>query len=249
VAGYVGALLTAIYTFRMIFRTFFGEPVEEARELEQGHLAHADVPRNPLTGEEEDTDVGFPGPDHFIAEREWPMKIAMGTLAVLALVAGAIQIPGVDDEVTKFLDPSFAGSRLYAAQVPTSPAWVGLVIGALIGGVGIGLAARIWLRDPAIAVRLRERFAPVFQFLVHKWYMDELINTLIVRPVLWFGRFVDTVLEPDVIGGVLTGGTTSVVRAGSALVRWAQTGFLRYYAAVMIIAVSGVAAYFLASSS
>ncbi|HEV3128903.1 MAG TPA: NADH-quinone oxidoreductase subunit L [Solirubrobacteraceae bacterium] len=247
--GYVGAFLTAIYTFRMIFRTFFGEPVEEARELEQGHLAHADVPRNPLTGEEEDTDVGFPGPDHFIAEREWPMKIAMGTLAVLALVAGAIQIPGVDDEVTKFLDPSFAGSRLYAAQVPTSPAWVGLVIGALIGGVGIGLAARIWLRDPAIAVRLRERFAPVYQFLVHKWYMDELINTLIVRPVLWFGRFVDTVLEPDVIGGVLTGGTTSVVRAGSALVRWAQTGFLRYYAAVMIIAVSGVAAYFLASSS
>ena len=77
ILGYVGALLTGIYTFRMIFRAFFGEPAPEAGELEHGHLAHAEVPRNPMTGEEEDTDVGFPGPGHFIAEREWPMKFAM----------------------------------------------------------------------------------------------------------------------------------------------------------------------------
>jgi NADH-quinone oxidoreductase subunit L len=247
--GYVGALLTAIYTFRMIFRAFFGEPVKEARELEQGHLAHAEVPTNPLTGEEEDTDVGFPGPLHFIAEREWPMKIAMSILAVLALVAGAVQIPGVDDEVTKFLDPTFAGSKLYALDVPTAPAWVGLVIGGLIGVIGISVAARIWLRDPAFAVRLRERLSPLYQFLVNKWYMDELLDTLIVRPVLWFGRVVDTVLEPAVITGALTGGATNLIRAGSALVRRTQTGFLRYYAAVMLLFISGVAAYFLATSS
>ena len=97
IAGYFGALLTGIYTFRMIFRAFFGEPSEEARELEHGHLAHAEVPRNPLTGEEEDTDVGFPGPEHHIAERDWPMKGAMAVLALLALVGGVMQIPGVDD--------------------------------------------------------------------------------------------------------------------------------------------------------
>ena len=62
IVGYIGAFLTGIYTFRMIFRAFFGEPVPEARELEHGHLHHADVPRNPMNGEEEDTDVGFPGP-------------------------------------------------------------------------------------------------------------------------------------------------------------------------------------------
>src|SRR5438105_1020610 len=88
IVGYGGALLTGIYTFRMIFRTFLGDPVPEAVELEQGHLHHADVPRNPMSGEEEDPDVGFPGPGHFIAEREWPMKIAMGTLAALALIGG-----------------------------------------------------------------------------------------------------------------------------------------------------------------
>src|SRR5262249_37657858 len=110
IVGYAGALPPGIYPFRLIFRPIFREPVCEARELEEGHLHHADVPRNPMTGEEEDTDVGFPGPDHFIAEREWPMKIAMSTLALLAVIAGVIQIPGIDDGVTKFLEPTFADS-------------------------------------------------------------------------------------------------------------------------------------------
>ena len=51
VIGYIGAFLTAIYTFRMIFRAFYGEPVPEARELEGGHLHHAEHATNPATGE------------------------------------------------------------------------------------------------------------------------------------------------------------------------------------------------------
>ena len=125
IVGYVGALLTAIYTFRMIFRAFFGKPCPEAEELEHGHLHHAEVPTNPLTGEEEDTDVGFPGPGHYIAEREVPMKVAMGTLAVLAVIAGALQIPGVDDVVTRFLEPTFANSKYANVDVTTGSAWLG----------------------------------------------------------------------------------------------------------------------------
>jgi NADH-quinone oxidoreductase subunit L len=250
IAGYVGALLTGIYTFRMIFRAFFGEPVAEARELEQGHLAHHEgPPRNPVSGEEEDTDVGFPGPGHFIAEREWPMKVAMGTLALLAIVAGALQIPGVDDAVTKFLDPTFADSKLVHAQVPTSPAWVGLLIGAVIALVGIGIAYRLWVAAPLIPFRLRERFGGLHSFLVHKWYFDELIDFAVVRPAAWLGRFSNTVLERIVIGGVITGGTSGVVRAGSAAVRRWQTGFLRLYAAAIVVAAFGVALYFLLEAS
>jgi NADH-quinone oxidoreductase subunit L len=249
IVGYFGALLTGIYTFRMIFRAFFGEPCEEARELEHGHLAHAEVPRNPMTGEEEDTDVGFPGPGHFIAEREWPMKIAMSALAVLALIGGAVQIPGVDDAVTRFLDPTFADSRFVHTQVGTGSAWVGLIIGALIALAGISIAYRIWVVEPGIATRARERFAAVYVFLSHKWYFDELIDFAVVRPSLWTGRLVDSVLERSLIQGVLTGGTSGAVRAGSAAVRRAQTGFVRYYAALMVVCISGVALYFLISSS
>jgi NADH-quinone oxidoreductase subunit L len=249
IVGYAGALLTGIYTFRMIFRAFLGDPVPEAVELEHGHLHHAEVPRNPLTGEEEDTDVGFPGPGHFIAEREWPMKIAMGALAVLALIGGVVQIPGVDDGITKFLEPTFADSKYAHVQLSTGSAWVGLIVGALIAIAGIFIAFRIWVAQPGTSARLRERFSAAYVFLWHKWYFDELIDLLIVRPALWTGRMVDSVLERSLIQGVLTGGTTGAVGAVSAAVRRAQTGFLRYYAALMIVCVGGVALYFLIASS
>ena len=248
ILGYLGALMTGIYTFRMIFRAFWGEPVEEARELEHGHLHHAEVPTNPMTGEEEDTDVGFPGPGHFIAEREWPMKIAMSALAVLAVIGGVVQIPGVDDAVTRFLEPTFADSKYVHVEVASSPAWVGLVIGALIAIAGISIAYRIWVARPGTSLRLRERFTGVYVFLSHKWYFDEIIDFLIVRPVLWTGRLVDTTGERGVIGGV-TDATSGAVRATSAAVRRGQTGFLRYYAALMIVCVGGVALYFLISST
>jgi NADH-quinone oxidoreductase subunit L len=249
IAGYLGALLTGIYTFRMIFRAFFGDPCEEARELEHGHLAHAEVPRNPLTGEEEDTDVGFPGPGHYIAEREWPMRIAMGTLAVLAVIGGVLQIPGIDDAVTKFLAPTFADSKFAHVEVNSGPAWIGLVIGAAIAVIGISIAYRIWVAQPGTSARVRERFSGLYVFLSHKWYFDELIDFVVVRPTLWTGRMVVSVLERSVISGAVTGGTTGAVGAISAAVRRAQTGYLRYYAALMILALSGVALYFLISSS
>jgi NADH-quinone oxidoreductase subunit L len=249
IIGYAGALLTGVYTFRMIFRTFLGGPVPEAVELEHGHLHHAEVPFNPMTHEEEDTDVGFPGPGHYIAEREWPMKIAMSALAVLAVIGGLIQIPGIDDGITKFLDPSFADSKYAHVEPSTGQAWLGLVIGALIAGAGIFVAYRIWIARPGTATRLRERFSAVYTFLWHKWYFDELIDFLIVRPTLWTGRMVDSVLERRLIQGVFTGGTTGAVGALSAAVRRGQTGFLRYYAALMIVCVGGVALYFLIASS
>ena len=70
-----------------------------------------------------------------------------------------------------------------------------------------------------------------------------------MRPALWFGHFAGTVLERIVVGGAITGGTTGLVRAGSAIVRRAQTGLVRYYAATMVISISAVALYFLISSS
>jgi NADH-quinone oxidoreductase subunit L len=247
IAAYVGAFMTGIYTFRMIFRTFFREPVEEARELEHGHLHHAEVPTNPMTGEEEDTDVGFPGPGHYIAEREMPMKVAMGTLALLAVIGGVVQIPGVDNGIERFLEPTFADSHL--KEPSTSSAWIGLVVGALIALAAIGVAYRLWVARPEIPVMLRERFPGVHRFLSNAWYIDDVIDIVIVRPALWSGRVAESVIERIVISGGITGGTVGVIRAGSAAVRRWQTGFLRYYAAAMIVALAGVALYFLISST
>jgi NADH-quinone oxidoreductase subunit L len=249
IAGYLGAAMTGLYTFRMIFRAFFGDPVPEAVELEQGHLHHPESGFNPGTGELEDTDVGFPGAEHHIAERDWAMRVPMGILAVLAIVGGAVQIPGIDDAVEGFLKPTFAGSKFADVSVKVGPSWVGLIIGALIAIAGIAIAYRIWVVRPQTATDLRERMPAVHNFFYRKWYFDELIDLLVVRPAQWTGRVAGTVLERGVIGGGVTGGSTGVVRAASALVRRSQTGFLRYYVALMLAGIAFVALYFLIEST
>jgi NADH-quinone oxidoreductase subunit L len=249
VLGYIGAFLTALYTWRMIFRAFHGDPVEEARELEQGHLHHAEVPRNPATGEAEDTDVGFPGPDHHIAERAAPMRVAMSLLAVGAIGAGLIQIPKVDFVVDDFLRPAFRDSHLYAPHEQNSVLVIGLILGALLGFAGIAIAYRIWVAAPGTAARLRERLEPVWRLFVNKWYFDELIDVLVVRPGAWFGRFTQQTFERIVVNGALIGGATGLVRAGSAAVRSAQSGFVRYYAGLLLLGLAATALYFLLNST
>ncbi len=249
IVGYGGALLTGVYTFRMIFRAFFGEPCEEARELERGHLVHHEIPTNPLTGETEDTDVGFPGAEHHIAERDLAMKVPMAVLALLAIVGGILQIPGVDRSIQRFLSPTFADSRLAHLDPAAGAEWVGLVIGAAIAIVGIAIAYRIWIGKPGTSAALETRLAGLHRFLSRKWYFDELIDFVVVRPAQWTGRFAESVLEPGVIAGGITGGTTGLVRACSAAVRRAQNGFVRYYAGAVVVGISGLALYFLISAT
>ncbi len=248
VAGYIGAFLTAIYTFRMIFRAFYGEPVPEALEFESGHPHHTDVPRNPANDEIEDTDVGFPGPEHAIAETAWPMKIAMSILAVGAAGLGLLQVPGVDDVISKFLRPTFASSPLYEPRTNTSLEIIGAVLGTVLALVGIGIAYRIWVARPGTA-RLWERRLPrLYHLFAGLWFFDVAFEAVLVRPMAAAGRYLRDDFEPRIIDGLIIGGTSSVVRAGSTAVRAAQSGLIRYYAALLAVGVAAVALYFLLQS-
>jgi NADH-quinone oxidoreductase subunit L len=248
IVGYLGAALTGFYAFRMVFRVFFGDPVPEARELEGGHLAHGE-PMNPMTGEPEDTDVGFPGPEHAVAERSWPMKFAMAPLAVLALGAGVVGIPGVTDTLEHFLEPSFESS-IYAADNPSDSAeWVGLAAGGIIALASIYLAYVFYLRRPGITLQLRDRYRRVHDFLEHKWYFDELYDAVFVRPMASLGSFGRRVIETDFVQGFIVGGATGVVRAGTSVARAIQTGYLRAYALLLLFGAALVVLYFLIASS
>jgi NADH-quinone oxidoreductase subunit L len=249
VVGYVGAFLTAVYTWRAIFRAFWGRPCEEAVELEHGHLAHADVPRNPANGEEEDVQVGFPGPEHVIAERALPMKVAMTLLAIGATVAGVVQIPGVSHVITNFLEPTFEGSKYLHDEPSSGFIAFGMILGTVIALAGIALAHRIWVAKPGSAAAWRARFAGAYTLFFNKWWFDELIDLVVVRPFAAFGNFSRRTFERVVIEGALVDGTTSVVRAGSAAVRAIQTGFLRYYAALLLLGGAAVVLYFLIVAS
>jgi NADH-quinone oxidoreductase subunit L len=248
IIGYLAAGLTAFYAFRMVFRVFFREPVPEALELEQGHLAHHE-PANPATGEAEDADVGFPGSEHHVAEREWPMKAAMGPLALLTLIGGIVAIPYATDWLEKFLEPTFADSRFRDTAPTHGSELLGLIAGGLISIAGIAAAYFIYLRRRSLRLTVRERLETVHTFLARKWYFDELYDAAFVRPARGLGRFGRGVVETDLVQGVFVGGATNVVRAGSSIARAVQTGYLRSYALLLLAGLSGLALYFLIASS
>ena len=243
IGGYVAALLTAFYSFRIGFRVVAGKPCEEARELERGHLAHAD-PVNPATGEPEDTDVGFPGPDHHIAERAKPMALAMGVLGVLALVAGFIQLPGVTAVLEHFLEGSFEDSELFAIHPSPAHAWLGLLIGGVVSIVGIGLAYFCYVARPGVTLVLRERFGRLHDFLFGRWYFDELLDLLVYRPLTATGRFFNRTFERVVIDGIVNG-AGGLVRGAGEIVRGAQSGFVRAYALLVLGGFAALGLYFL----
>jgi NADH-quinone oxidoreductase subunit L len=248
IGGYLGALLTAIYSFRLVFRVLGGEECDEARQLrETGHVVHAE-PENPATGEPEDTDVGFPGAEHHIAEQAPPMRVAMAALGLFALFAGFIQVPGLDNVIHNFLAPTFAASPFEAIEPSTGASWVGLGVGTLIALLGIGIAHQLYVRQPGTTARLIQRLRALHSFLLHKWYFDELIEALIVHPALAIGAFCNSTFERVVVQGLVSG-TVEIVRDAAGVVRTVQSGFVRSYALLLVAGFAALALYFLIQSS
>jgi NADH-quinone oxidoreductase subunit L len=248
VLGFAAALLTALYTFRMVFRVFFGDPVPEARELEEGHVHH-EHPHNPSTGEVEDTDVGYPGEEHAIAERSWPMKAAMSVLALGSIFGGIVLVPGLTKTLDHFLHPTFEESPFFTQIPSVGEEWAFGAIGGIISLVGIGLAYMIWMKRPGLTARMIDRFPAVHGFLANKWYFDELYDYGVVRPTAAFGRFGRTVIESAFVQGTIVGGAVGVVRAGTSFARAIQSGYLRAYALLLLIGMFCLALYFLIVAS
>ncbi len=181
VFGYLGALLTGVYTFRMIFRAFLGDPCPEAEELSTATCTTPSTVQ-PRHRRDRGHRGRLPRPRHAVAEQNGTMKFAMSALAVLAVIGGLVQIPGVDDKITQFLAPTFAADPLYTHDPSSGTAWIGLIIGALIAVAGISIAFRLYVRAPGTSARLQERAGALHTFLYNKWYFDELIDLLVVRP-------------------------------------------------------------------
>jgi NADH-quinone oxidoreductase subunit L len=178
------------------------------------------------------------------------MKLAMGALLVLAAIGGFLQIPQVTHVLDTFMEPTFADSALYEEVSPSDTLTaVGLVVGAALGVLGIAIAYVLWVRNPEAPARIRTRLAPLHRLFSHKWYFDELIDGLIVRPFAWFGRFARGTFERLVVNGLFVGGTSGAVRAGSSAVRAAQSGFLRYYAALLLLGLAALGVYFLLAAA
>src|SRR6202000_3051095 len=142
-----------------------------------------------------------------------------------------------------------ADSPLASLEPSNTAAWVGLAIGAAISLAGIGIAYFLYVARPETPAALQKRFGAVHTFLYNKWYFDEAIDILVVRPALAVGRFANRVFERYVIDGAITGGTEETVGKAGAIVRTFQNGIVRSYGLFLIFGAVGLALYFLIQQS
>ena len=255
VAGYIGAAFTVFYTWRMIFRAFWGQPCEQAQVvIDTGHAYHPAEHTNPHTGNEddpstqevEDSEVGFPGKEHKYAETTWQMRYAMIPLAILAVVAGLIQLPfGITNVLSSFLEPTFANTIVDYEPDNSGLEAFGLILSSVIAIVSLACAYWIWVRKPGTSAAIQARLPWLHKLFINKWYFDQFYSIFVVRPVVWIGQWAQDSFERVVINGALIGGTSGLVKAGSAAVRAFQTGLIRAYAALVIGGLSVVLLYFL----
>jgi NADH-quinone oxidoreductase subunit L len=116
------------------------------------------------------------------------------------------------------------------------PFWV-KILPLIVGVIGIGIAYGLYIRDPEIPKRLAARWRGLYQFLLNKWYFDELYDFLFVRPAFAVGRLLWKRGDGTVIDGLGPDGiaatTVVLARRASAL----QTGYVYHYAFAMLIGV------------
>jgi len=228
VAGLVGALLTGLYTFRLFFVVFLGEPSPLVLEHEGG--AHAS---------EEDASRPHGETVHH-GEGPWTMTWPVAVLAVLAVVGGWLQVAGVWHPFGEWLDPIAFGREHLALVEPTvTQDYVTSALAVGLGLVGMGIA---WLLYGARR-RPVPRNAAVQDTLEHKFWFDELYDLIFYKPAVLATRALRRGVEKPLIGGSISGLTLGA-RETAGAVGEAQTGYLRSYALAIALAVAVIIVVF-----
>jgi NADH-quinone oxidoreductase subunit L len=186
-AGLAGTLLTGIYTFRLLFVVFLGEPSPLVREHDHGH-AHGEGPRT--------------------------MTVPVAVLAVLAVVGGWVQIAGLWHPFGEWLDPIAVGREHLALVEPTvTQDYVTSALAVGLGLIGVGVAWMLYgSRKWAVP-----RLPAVQQTLEHKLWFDELYDAIFYTPGVFVSRLLRKGIEKPLIGGSISGVTLGAREAGGAV--------------------------------
>jgi NADH-quinone oxidoreductase subunit L len=244
-AGILGAGLTAFYMFRLYILAFRGTP-------RMGHDAEHHVHESPpsmivplavlailsvIGGW-----VGPPMMENGHPFGRWLEPVfASGTHGI---AGSATSHPAPAGDVPHGAADAVHGAASHDAghALPRSTEILLIVLSVGVAATGIALAFQFYERNPGAATRLRERLSGVHRALLNKYWVDELYDAVVVRPVrgvsvaLW--RFWDEKIVDGLVNGV--GYTLEGV---SAVLRLFQTGFVGTYALFFAI---GVLALFLA---
>ncbi len=173
---------------------------------------------------------------HHLHESPWQMTVPLIVLAILSLVGGFVQLPelfGGHDYLNQFLAKSGVPALVHeeGGSMVTSEYY-------LLGGTVIGLAIIIFATARSFAVdKFEGRYTGLKKFFADKWYIDELYDAVIVRPLEGLSKILDKYVERMGIDGIVNG-VGKTVRWGSDRVRLIQTGQVGFYIFAMVIGIT-----------
>ena len=218
--GMAAAVMTAFYSWRLLFMTFHGEP-----RASQEVMSH-------------------------VHESPWSMLVPLYFLAAGSILSGILfnhYFVGDGHEAfwgqAIFLGPDNNIMEAFH-HVPAWVKWAPIVAGV----VGIAVAWKFYIRRPDIPASLAKLHHELYLFLLNKWYFDELFDLTLVNPAKWLGRLLWKGGDGRIIDGFGPDGLSAMVlrvaRRASAL----QSGYLYHYAFAMLIGVAVLVTLFYTSS-
>jgi NADH-quinone oxidoreductase subunit L len=227
-AGVVGAFLTAFYMFRLYILAFRG----------QSRLSHE--------------------AEHHLHESPPVMIAPLVVLAGLSIVGGWIGMPMQEGghALQRWLAPSLApvatavhgaahgAGHAAAHEVSRTTEWILMLLSVGVALAGIVTAFRMYLQQPSLATSLQERFAGVHRTLLNKYWVDELYDATVVRFTMGISNLFWKLVDTKIVDGIVNG-VGYTLEGASAVLRWAQTGFVGTYALLFAAGVVALLLHFL----
>ncbi|NLT35189.1 MAG: NADH-quinone oxidoreductase subunit L [Gaiellales bacterium] len=211
IVGLIAAFITAFYTFRAVFMTFWGN-------------------------DRTDPEVG-----KHIHESPKSMIIPLGILAVLSVIAGlVIGLPPEGGLLHRFLEPVFQhANEILGVEHHGFGALdvVLMIVSVLVALSGIALAYLFYIRRPdELPQKAGKKAGWLYKGIANKWYMDEIYNVAIITPLVEGSRVIYKWFDVAVIDGLVN--LAGRIWGGfGKMARPFQTGRVENYALIMFLAV------------
>ncbi len=214
-AGIAAALMTAFYSWRLLFLTFHGRTRADEQTFDHAH------------------------------ESPWVMVAPLFVLAAGALFSGALAYEYfVGHKMDNFWGGSILMLTNIIEDAQHVPKWV-KILPIVVGVLGIGGAWVMYMAKPGWPARVAGSIGPVYRFVFNKWYFDELYDRLFVRPSFFIGRGLWKSGDGAVIDGVGPDGVAAATKDIAGRASRLQSGYVFHYAFAMLIGLVLLASWFL----
>ena len=182
--------------------------------------------------------------EHHIHESPAVMTIPLIVLAILATVGGWVNLPDGwlwGNAFARFLAPAVG---TFQPVIEANSTYLSLIAlaASIIGGV---LAWVLYIQLPGIPFLLAWRLKPAYDLLLNKYYIDEIYNLIVTRPLFWISdNVLNRAIDTYAIDGVAEGAGLAVETSGQ-VARRIETGNVQHYAFVYLLGALGIVGYYL----